>query len=93
MSHRKTTIVLLAVFTLVVSTLVPGTVRAAQSKGGKAGANMSDKGRTNNNAQWTADPGRGWVRAEERHLLQDEKKGNPKKNLGKRKGKAEKKTH
>jgi hypothetical protein len=30
---------------------------------------MSNSGRINNNAQWSADPTRGWVRAEERHDL------------------------
>jgi len=33
-------------------------------------AKMSAKGKENSNAQWSADPDRGWIRAEERHELQ-----------------------
>ena len=35
--------------------------------GGRADAHMSTKGQDNTNAQWSADPERGWVRADERH--------------------------
>ncbi len=37
--------------------------------GRQAGNHMSNSGRTNSNAQWSADPSRGWVRAEERSDL------------------------
>jgi len=49
---------------------------------------MSAKGAANTNAQWSADPDRGWVRADERHKL-NEKPGssNPGKNQEKQKGK------
>lgn len=54
------------------------SARAAQAKertthrGGKAETYMSTNGRENTNAQWSADPERGWVRAEERHNLHQE---------------------
>ena len=38
--------------------------------GARAAAQMSAKGASNNNAQWSADPVRGWVRADERHKMQ-----------------------
>ena len=49
---------------------------AAAGKGGnsehrKGAEHMSGKGRVNTNAQWSADPDRGWVRAEERHKLRE----------------------
>jgi uncharacterized lipoprotein YmbA len=37
---------------------------------------MSEKGFANGNAQWSADPEKGWVRAEKRHKLH-EQKGTP----------------
>jgi hypothetical protein len=37
--------------------------------GGKAAEQMSTKGTLNTNAQWSADPDRGWIRADERHKL------------------------
>jgi hypothetical protein len=52
---------------------------AAQAKnfpsqrGGKADSHMSAKGSANSNPQWSADPERGWVRAEERHELNEER--------------------
>jgi hypothetical protein len=36
-------------------------------RGGRADTHMSTKGQENTNAQWSADPERGWVRADERH--------------------------
>ncbi len=47
---------------------------AAARSGGKALSHMSDKGSANTNAQWSADPKRGWVRAEGRHQIHDEKR-------------------
>jgi hypothetical protein len=38
-------------------------------RGGVAAEHMSTKGAANTNAQWSADPERGWVRASERHEL------------------------
>jgi len=40
---------------------------SGNQRGGKAAEHMSAKGAANTNAQWSADPERGWVRAEERH--------------------------
>jgi len=65
----------------------------ASQRGGKAAEHMSSKGSANTNAQWSADPEKGWVTASERHELQqkngssgkaNENKGNQK---GKNKGK------
>ena len=39
------------------------------SRSEKAKTKMSDKGKENTNAQWSADPDHGWVRADERHDL------------------------
>jgi hypothetical protein len=35
---------------------------------------MNEKGSTNGNAQWSADPERGWVRAGERRKVREENK-------------------
>lgn len=43
-------------------------------RGGKAAEHMSTRGSANTNAQWSADPERGWVRADERRN-QDKKNG------------------
>ena len=62
----------------------------AHQRGGVASGRMSDKGKLNNNSQWSADPERGWVRAEERHKVHDETRGTSdwiKKGNGKAKGK------
>ena len=40
---------------------------SSNQRGGKAAEHMSTKGAANTNDQWSADPERGWVRAEERH--------------------------
>jgi hypothetical protein len=55
--------------------------------GGLAKSHMSSKGSANSNAQWSADPERGWVRAEERHQRHDESQANgkSKQNRGKQK--------
>ena len=69
-----------------------GQVKISTShRGGQASAHMSPKGSTNSNAQWSADPSRGWIRADERHEL---KKANPpaKNNTDKGKTKANEKT-
>lgn len=41
--------------------------------GGHADTHMSAKGLDNTNAQWSADPERGWVRADERHDTSQQK--------------------
>lgn len=44
-------------------------------RGGKADSHMSSKGEENTDAQWSADPERGWVRGDERHKLHEERRG------------------
>ncbi len=57
------------------------SAHAAQAKGrtsqhgGKADTHMSVNGQKNTNAQWSADPERGWVRADERHDLHQQEQG------------------
>jgi hypothetical protein len=55
---------------------------------GQAAAHMSMKARDNTNAQWSADPERGWIRAGERHELRDqnESKAKATQNREKQKG-------
>jgi len=93
MRKRKTTIVILAALALASMKLLAQNAEAAPPKGGKAEAHMSDKGRANTNAQWSADPEKGWVRAEERQRLRDDKKENSKRNQVNRKGNGSKKNH
>jgi hypothetical protein len=62
------------------------------NRGEKAKTKMSDKGKENTNAQWSADPEHGWIRAEERHELQARRKSDAssKQDRNKQKGKADK---
>jgi len=81
----------------VAAFLGNGLDLAAGAAAGKAGItqrgkmaleHMSTKGTLNNNAQWSADPDRGWVRADERHRLREKTgTGNEVKNSEKQKGK------
>ncbi len=62
---------------------------AGKPRGGKATAHRSENGTLNTNSQWSADPERGWMRAEERHKMHDEKESGAdrvKQNNGKAKG-------
>ena len=67
-----------ALWVMTISTaLAAGAGKNVISRsGGKAAEQMSAKGSANTNAQWSADPERGWVRADERHELA-EKDGTP----------------
>jgi hypothetical protein len=56
-------------------------------RGANAAAQMSTKGASNSNAQWSADPVRGWVRADERHKMQEKTSDATKQNDGMQKGK------
>ncbi|MGH7853471.1 MAG: hypothetical protein ACREP3_08505 [Candidatus Binatia bacterium] len=56
-------------------------------RGAKAAEQMSTKGASNNNAKWSADPVRGWVRADERHKMHEKSSDATKQNDGKQKGK------
>ena len=44
-------------------------ITSANHSRNQAAAHTSNSARVNNNAQWSADPTRGWVRAEERQEL------------------------
>lgn len=90
MRKPKTIVVIFAVLTLASMKLVAQNAAAAPPKGGKADAHMSDRGRANTNAQWSADPDKGWVRAEERQQIRDDKKENSKRNQVNRKGNSSK---
>ena len=88
---RNTTVVILAALTLASMKLVVAqNAAAAPLKGGKAEAHMSDKGRANTNGQWSADPENGWVRAEERQQIRNDKKETSKRNQVNRKGNSSK---
>lgn len=49
--------------------------RSGLKRGGRADSHMSSKGEENTDAQWSADPERGWVRSDERHKLHEERHG------------------
>jgi hypothetical protein len=91
MKKRKTTVVILMALTLASMKLVAQNAEAAPPKGGKADVHMSDKGRANTNAQWSADPEKGWVRAKARQQLRNDKKENSKRHQVNRKGNGSKK--
>lgn len=59
----------------------------SSQRGSQANSHMSSKGSANSNAQWSADPERGWVRADERQQRQGESQvtGKSKQNRGKQK--------
>lgn len=59
---------------MVLNVAVAGlssSVNAGQSKNSSA-SNMSKKSSSNSNTQWSADPVRGWVRADERRKAQEQ---------------------
>ena len=64
-----------------------GAGNGAGSQRGKALEQMSERGRTNSNAQWSADPDRGWVRADERHRLREKNDAPEKHNNGQKRAK------
>ena len=84
-------VITVALLGMVISS---SSVAAGQAKGGKskaggnADAHMSGKARENTNAQWSADPERGWVRSDERHHIHESKSKtkNDKQSRGKHKG-------
>ena len=88
---RNTTVVILAALALASMKLVAHNAEAAPPKGGKAEARISDKGRANTNGQWSADPEKGWVRAEERQQIRNDKKENSKQHRVNRKSDGSKK--
>ncbi len=72
----------IAIFAAFNALVIFNSAHAAQSKehtskrGGNADTHMSTRGQENTNAQWFADPDRGWVRADERHDLHRSEQGN-----------------
>jgi hypothetical protein len=86
----------IAVFSLLNALafcLTHASATAGQDKnsqrGGQAKSHLSSNGIANTNSQWSADPERGWVRAEERHQRKEESDdtNTVKKNGGKHKAK------
>lgn len=61
-------------------------------RGDQPNSHKSSKGSANSNAQWAADPERGWVRADERHQIQEQNqaKDKSKQDRGKHKAKGSK---
>jgi hypothetical protein len=73
-------------FCLTHSPAHSGQAKNDAGRGGQASSHMSGKGAANNNAQWSADPERGWVRADEsREQREESRPGKTKKNGGKHK--------
>jgi hypothetical protein len=74
-------------FCLTHSPAHAGQENKGSQPGGQAKSHMSNKGSANTNAQWSADPERGWVRVDERHQEHEESqtKEKPKQNHGKQK--------
>ena len=69
--------------TMITSCLLvglPAHVEAAQghgtggNHGGRAMGHMAGKAAANSNAQWSADPERGWIRAAERKGTKDQRR-------------------
>jgi len=86
-------IAILAILNAMLLCFSDSSVQAGESKGGarsggQASSHMSSKGVENTNAQWSADPDRGWVRADERHDLHDQGQsvGKSNQSRGKNKG-------
>ena len=92
---------------LIVSTILatallpngPAVIMAAgagkqivSQRGGEAADHMSEKDSTNSNAQWSADPERGWVRAEGRHDLHQQNHKSTETHQSPNKGKSKRKT-
>ena len=77
MKAQKSTVAFLAVLLLGLLQFAFNSRAAAAGtgknlnnhRGGQASAHMSPDGSANSNAQWSADPSRGWIRANERHEL------------------------
>jgi hypothetical protein len=75
-------------FCLTHSPADAGQGDKGSQRGGQANSHISSKGSANSNAQWSADPERGWVRADERHQRHDESQATSKskQNRGRQKG-------
>ena len=97
---KPTHVLAVVLMAVLLGDFTAGALAAAAGKGGvnqrggRAVERMSAKGAANSNAQWSADPDRGWVRADEHHKLK-EKTGssNSVKNQENQKGKGKGKKH
>jgi hypothetical protein len=74
-------------FSLTHSPAHSGQAKKDAGHGGQANSHLSSKGAASHNAQWSADPERGWVRADERREQREESRqaSKSKKNGGKHK--------
>lgn len=72
-------VAILAILNAMLFCFSKPSVQAGEGKGGtshtggRASSHMSSKGLENTNAQWSADPERGWVRVEERQDLHEQR--------------------
>ena len=85
----------IAAITLAFTISTVGAVSAgkndANQHGGKGAEQRSSKGSFNANSQWSADPEKGWVRADERHKQHD--KDNPRDDARPKNGKPKSKAN
>ena len=83
------TALVLIVFGLTGASAEPSDAAQANGiagqRGGRAAAHLSGKAAVNTNGQWSADPERGWVRAEERKRFKDQRVGSTQRTQGKAK--------
>jgi len=97
---RTSYVSVLTIANMLLASITGSVVAVGQEKdssqpNGRTSAHASSKGTTNGNAQWSADPDRGWVRADERHKsnAQNDSPSAPKQTRGKhKKGGKSKKT-
>jgi hypothetical protein len=81
----------LLAFTISTVGAASGGKNDANQRGGKGAEHRSSKGSFNTNSQWSADPDKGWVRADERHKQHD--KDHPRDDVRPKNGKPKGKTN
>lgn len=86
-SYTRGMLTLALLLALTGSSGAAAAGKGAGAQRGKGVEQMSERGRANTNAQWSADPDRGWVRAEERHRLHEKTQAPVKHNHGQSKAK------
>jgi hypothetical protein len=81
-------IAILLLANVTSSVLAAGQAKDSDKQRGAVSTKNSSKPSTNQNAQWSADPDRGWVRSDESHNIQrrDRLSTAPKQTDGKNKG-------
>ena len=90
LNRYASVVLLLSVLTFVATASSvagePGKKKAGSGR--QADSHMSGRGSANSNAQWTADPERGWIRADERQDRQSHGQSatKPRDNRGKSRG-------